>query len=79
MHCFYSIVSFQNFGSPLLKGEGHIMKKASQSEGQKRLAAKRKASNDLTKAVAEDKRVIEDIKKIMMETNSKYNGEISAL
>ena len=54
-------------------------KEASHSEGQKRLAAKRKASNDLTKAVAEKKRVLDDMKKKMMETISKYDGEISAL
>ena len=45
---------------------------AFQSEGQKQIAAKRRASNDLTKAVAEKKRVLEDMKK-------KYDGEISAL
>ena len=54
-------------------------KEAFHSEGQKRLAAKRKASNDLTKAVAEKKRVLDDMKKKMMETISKYDCEISAL
>ena len=52
---------------------------ASQSEGQKRLAAKRKVSNDLTKAATENKRIIEDTKKKMMETIAKYDGEIIAL
>jgi len=54
-------------------------KGAFHSEGQKRLAAKRKGSNDLTKAVAEKKKVLDDMKKKMMETISKYDGEISAL
>ena len=45
----------------------------------KKLAAERKASNDLMKAVAEKKRVLDDMKKKMMETISKYDGEISAL
>ena len=54
-------------------------KEAFHSEGQNRLAAKRKASNDLTKAVAEKKRVLDDMKKKMMETIPKYDCEISAL
>ena len=54
-------------------------KEAFQSEGQKRPAAKRKATKDPTKAVAKKKRVTEDMKKKMMETISKYDGEISAL
>ena len=54
-------------------------KEAFQSEGQKWLAAKRKAANYLTKAVAAKKWVIVEVKKKMMETISKYDGEISAL
>ena len=52
-------------------------KEGFQSEGQKRLAAKRKACNDLTKAVVEYKRIIEYTKKKII--ISKYDGAISAL
>ena len=54
-------------------------KEAFHLEERKWLAAKRKASNDLTKAVAEKKRVLDDMEKKRMETISKYDGEISAL
>ena len=52
---------------------------AFQSEEQKRLSAKTKVGNDLTKAVAEKKRMIEETKKKMKEIISKCDGEITAL
>ena len=49
------------------------------SEGQKRLAAKRKATCDLNKAVAEKKKVVDDMKKKLRDTINQFDAEISTL
>ena len=54
-------------------------KEAFKLEKQKRIAAKRNASNDLRKPVADKKMAIEDTKEKKKDTISKCDGEMSAL
>lgn len=62
----------------MYKAEGK-KKEDLRSEGQKRISAKRKATNNLNKAVAGKKKVIDEMKKKMSETISQYDAEISTL